>query len=187
MIELYYTYDKETLVVNQIGISSTRFSAIPEHPRDALLVKPLEEKDGFAVIVCNFENGRPTDTEYVEDHRGKTIYDISDCTVSKTVTKLGEIEVGFTLSKPSSQFDIWDNTNDNWQLDTQKKYEHDYQVVNNTRESLYVEMVDRLRNEARSIREIENDEEKALNYESQANAAYLKIREDNPWPAVPSA
>ncbi|MBF4444100.1 hypothetical protein, partial [Vibrio anguillarum] len=60
MIDFYYTYNKETLVVNQEGVSTTKNSKIPEYPRDGLLVKPLEPKEGFLIRACDFENGRPT-------------------------------------------------------------------------------------------------------------------------------
>lgn len=46
-------------------------------------------------------------------------------------------------------------------------------------------MVDRLNNEAKMIRRVEGDEAKAAEYEAQADAAYLKIRADNPWPIPP--
>lgn len=187
MIELYYTYNKETLIVNQKGISTTRFSALPEYPRDALLVKPLELKDGYVVCVCDFVNGRPTATEYVADHRGKTIYNKANPLESKQVEKLGEIEDGWTLSKPPHQYVTWSEALDDWQVDTQAKYEAELQQVANTRESLYVQMVDRLNNEAKMIRRVEGDEAKAMAYEEQADAAYLKIRADNPWPELPEA
>ncbi|MBY7810629.1 hypothetical protein KW448_02990 [Vibrio fluvialis] len=69
--------------------------------------------------------------------------------------------------------------------DTQAKYEAEVQQVANTRESLYVQIVDRLNNEARMIRRVEGDETKAAEYEAQADAAYLKIRTDHPWPELP--
>lgn len=187
MIEVYYIYDKETLIVNQEGISTTRFSALPEYPRDALLIKPFPEKEGFVVRVCDFENGRPTATEYVPDHRGKTIYNKTNPLESKTVKDLGEIEEGWTLNKPSSQYVTWNEELDDWKTDTQAKYEAEVQQVTNTRESLYVQIVDRLNSEAKMIRRVEGDEVKAAEYEAQADAAYLKIRADNPWPKAPEA
>lgn len=185
MIDVYYTYDKETLIVNQKGISTTRFSALPEYPRNALLVKPLEPKKGFLVRVCKFENGRPTATEYVVDHRGKTIYNKAKPLESKQVKELGDIEDGWTLTQPPHQYVTWSEALDDWQVDTQAKYEAEVERVSAIRESLYVQMVDRLNNEAKMIRRVEGDEAKALAYEEQADAAYLKIRADNPWPELP--
>jgi|GEM_PF-5572487 len=185
MIELYYTYDKETLIVHQKGISTTRFSALPEYPRDALLAKPLEPKDGYVVCVCDFVNGRPTSTKYVADHRGKTIYNKAKPLKSKQVKDLGDIEDGWTLTKPQHQYVTWSEELSDWEVNTQAKYEAEVQQVTNIRESLYVQMVDRLNNEAKMIRRVEGNEVKAAEYEAQADAAYLKIRADNPWPEVP--
>ncbi|WP_199464888.1 hypothetical protein [Vibrio sp. bablab_jr001] len=185
MIDFYYTYNKETLVVNQKGISTTLRQALPEYPRDALLIKPLPDKEGLVVRVCKFENGRPTATEYVADHRGKTIYNTAKPLESKQVKDLGDIEDGWTLTKPSHQYVTWSDELADWQVDTQAKYEAEVQQVTNTRESLYVQIVDRLNNEAKMIRRVEGDETKAAEYEAQADAAYLKIRADNPWPELP--
>lgn len=185
MIDVYYTYKKDTLEVNQTGVSTTRHSKLPEYPRDALLVKPLEPKEGFIVRVCEFVNGRPTATEYIADHRGKTIYNIAKPLESKQVKELGEIEVGWTLKEPPHQYVTWSEALNDWQVDTQAKYEAELQQVANTRESLYVQIVDRLNNEAKMIRRVEGNEVKAAEYEEQADAAYLKIRADNPWPESP--
>ncbi|MBY7811410.1 hypothetical protein KW448_07015 [Vibrio fluvialis] len=69
--------------------------------------------------------------------------------------------------------------------DTQAQYEYEVLQVSSTRASLYREMVDPLRAEASSIRRIEGDDAKAEEYEAQADAAYKKIRADNPWPELP--
>ncbi|MFG0773032.1 phage tail protein [Vibrio plantisponsor] len=93
----------------------------------------------------------------------------------------------YTLTKPPHQYVTWSKELNDWQVDTQAKYEAEVQQVANIRESLYVQMVDRLNNEAKMIRRVEGDEEKAVAYEEQADAAYLKIRADNPWPELPEA
>ncbi|EGQ9843731.1 hypothetical protein FYU92_06530 [Vibrio cholerae] len=91
----------------------------------------------------------------------------------------------YTLTQPPHQYVTWSEALDDWQVDTQAKYEAEVQQVANTRESLYVQMVDRLNNEAKMIRRVEGNEAKAAEYEAQADAAYKKIRADNPWPEVP--
>ncbi|ELL9329672.1 hypothetical protein RX455_001425 [Vibrio fluvialis] len=91
----------------------------------------------------------------------------------------------YTLKAPTSQFDKWDNDTNDWQTDLQAQYEAEVQQVTNIRESLYVQIVDRLNNEAKMIRRVEGDETKAAEYEAQADAAYLKIRADYPWPEPP--
>ncbi|MGY2573146.1 phage tail protein [Vibrio sp. C8] len=93
----------------------------------------------------------------------------------------------YTLSQPPHQYVTWSEELGNWQTDTQAKYEAEVQQVANTRESLYVQIVDRLNNEARMIRRVEGDEAKAAEYEAQADAAYLQVRADNPWPELPEA
>jgi hypothetical protein len=88
----------------------------------------------------------------------------------------------YTLTKPPHQYATWSEELFDWQTDAQAKYEAEVQQVTNTRESLYVQIVDRLNNEAKMIRRVEGDEAKAAEYEAQADAAYLKIRADNSWP-----
>jgi hypothetical protein len=92
----------------------------------------------------------------------------------------------YTLTQPPHQYVTWSAELDDWQVDTQAKYEAELQQVANTRESLYVQMVDRLNNEAKMIRRVEGDETKAAEYEAQADEAYLKIRAENPWPEAPA-
>lgn len=89
----------------------------------------------------------------------------------------------YTLDKYGTDFDYW--TESGWKTDEQAKFEYDYQVVNDTRYQLYIIMVDRLRNEAVSIESVEGDPEKAAEYRAQADAAYLKIKADNPFPKPP--
>ncbi|GEM_PF-4467005 len=91
----------------------------------------------------------------------------------------------YTLTQPPHQYVTWITELGDWQTDTQAKYEAEVQQVTNVRESLYVQMVDRLNNEAKMIRRVEGNEAKAAEHEAQADAAYLKIRADNPWPEVP--
>ncbi|EOW3711151.1 hypothetical protein ACOW3S_001747 [Vibrio fluvialis] len=173
----YWTVDKETREV--VGSGDTDKWNMPRH---VLLVEPLPEKEGYAIIAKSDLSG----TEYVADHRGKTIYNKTNPLKSKTVKDLGEIEEGWTLNKPPHQYATWNDELGDWQTDTQAKYEAEVQQVTNTRESLYVQIVDRLNNEAKMIRRVEGDEVKAAEYEAQADAAYLKIRDDHPWPEAPS-
>lgn len=91
----------------------------------------------------------------------------------------------YTLTQPPHQYVTWSEALDDWQVDTQAKYEAEVQQVANTRESLYVQMVDSLNNEAKMIRRVEGNDAKAAEYEAQADAAYLKIRAENPWPELP--
>lgn len=173
----YWTIDKETREV--VGNGDTDKWNMP---RNVLLVEPLSAKEGFAVVATADLKG----TEYVADHRGETIYNKVRPLESKQVKDLGEIEAGWTLTKPPHQYVTWSEELSDWEVDNQAQYEAEVQQVTNTRESLYVQIVDRLNNEAKMIRRVEGDEAKAAEYEAQADAAYLKIREDHPWPEAPS-
>ncbi|CAH8193367.1 conserved hypothetical protein [Vibrio aestuarianus] len=174
----YWTIDKDTREV--IGSGDTDKWNMP---RNVLLVEPLPTKEGFAVIAKSDLSG----TEYVADQRGKTIYNKANPLESKQVKDLGDIEEGWTLIQPLHQYVTWNEELDDWQTDPQAKYEAEVQQVTNVRESLYVQMVDRLNNEAKMIRRVEGNEAKAAEYEAQADAAYLKIRADHPWPTPPEA
>ena len=147
----YWTINKETREV--IGSGDTDKWNMP---RNVLLIEPLPPKEGFAVVATADLKG----TEYVADHRGKTIYNTAKPLESKQVKDLGDIEEGWTLTQPPHQYVTWSEELDDWQIDTQAKYEAEYQQVNNTRESLYVQMVDRLNNEAKMIRRVEGNEAK---------------------------
>lgn len=169
----YWTIDKATREI--IGHGDTDKWNMP---RNVLLVEPLPSKEGFAVVA----NADLSGTEYVEDHRGKTIYNTQDCKESKTVEKLGVVEEGWTLLKPSTQFDEW--IDGAWVTNEQAQYEAHVKQVDATRRSLYLN-VDALRNEAAMIRMLEENETKAVDYDEQAKALYLKIRDENPWPEPP--
>ncbi|MBD0786719.1 hypothetical protein HUO09_10195 [Vibrio sp. Y2-5] len=172
----YWTINKETREVIASGDTGKW-----NMPRNVLLVEPLPSKEGFAVVATADLKG----SEYVADHRGKTIYNKAKPLESKQVKDLGDIEEGWTLTQPPNQYVTWSDELADWQVDTQAKYEAELQQVANTRESLYVQIVDRLNNEAKMIRRVEGNEAKAAEYEAQADAAYKKIRADNPWPELP--
>ncbi len=172
----YWTIDKDSKEV--IGSGDTDKWNMP---RNVLLIEPLPAKAGFAVVAKTDLSG----AEYIVDHRGKTIYNKANPLESKQVTDLGDIEEGWTLNQPPHQYVTWSEELNDWEVNPQAKYEAELQQVANTRESLYVQIVDRLNNEAKMIRRVERDEAKAAEYEAQADAAYVQIRADNPWPEVP--
>ena len=68
--------------------------------------EPLKAKGGFAVVF----NGE--DSEYVEDHRGKTVYKKDDKS-SHLVDYLGSIPNLYTEKQPA-QGSEWDGDTDNW-------------------------------------------------------------------------
>ncbi|EMK5462986.1 DUF4376 domain-containing protein [Vibrio cholerae] len=108
----HWTIDKETREV--IGCGDTDKWNMP---RNVLLVDPLPPKEGFAVVAKTDLSG----TEYVSNYRGKTIYNKVNPLESKQVENLGEIEEGWTLTRPPHQYVIWDEAQTNWQNDIEKR------------------------------------------------------------------
>jgi len=99
-MQVYLTFDPDTHeVISTLTCSQWNV------PRNAVQLDGLPEKTGFAVIVNSDFSG----TEYMLDHRGKTIYNTANVKQSQTVTTLGEIESGWTLQVPGSTTDKWLN------------------------------------------------------------------------------
>ncbi|EKF9771758.1 hypothetical protein O1C93_000234 [Vibrio cholerae] len=113
-----------------------------------------------------------------------TAYLKSDCTKQKEFDDVTLVTDDYTLKEPATRFDEW--IDGEWVTDVQSQYQWQVNQVSETRYRLYLE-VDRLRNEAVSIAETENDLDKAREYKLQADALYLKIRAENPWPVNPEA
>ena len=183
MTEHYFTYDKESHIVNHTAISVFNGSLMAEHPLTALTVEPLPNIEGSVVVVCDFdEHGKPHSTQYLEDHRDKTIWSTSDCTESKQINELGAIEEGWTLLKPTTQFDEWNA--DAWSTNISNQHIANYDNVDSTRRYLYSQMCDPLYTESgREKRKGNLDMAQAL--EVQADAAAEKIKADNPFPNAP--
>ncbi len=103
----YWTIEKETKEV--IGSGDTDKWNMP---RNVLMVEPLPPKEGFAVVAVDDLKG----TEYVEDHRGKTVYKKQAPTQSKIVIQLGAIEDGWTLKEPPTSYHTFSELLDDWEL-----------------------------------------------------------------------
>ncbi|MBF4295877.1 phage tail protein, partial [Vibrio anguillarum] len=113
-----------------------------------------------------------------------TTYLKSDCTQQKEFDDKTLVTDDYTLDVPQSRFDEW--IDDEWVTNLQNQYQAQVQQVTDKRAYLYLD-VDRLANEGKRILDIEGDEAKAEEYRLQANALYLKIRAENPWPTPPEA
>ncbi|CAH8235032.1 phage tail protein [Vibrio aestuarianus] len=111
-----------------------------------------------------------------------TAYLKSDCTKQKEFDDYTLVTDDYTLDAPKTRFDEWIDSV--WVTNLQNQYQAQVQQVTDKRAYLYLD-VDRLRAEAKSVLEIEGDEAKAEEYRLQANALYLKIRDENPWPVNP--
>jgi len=169
-MQYFLTFNPKTREV-LVPIKSTKWNA----PRNSVQIETLPGKEGFAVVV----NDKLTATEYIVDQRGETIYNTTDFTQSKVIDELGEIENGWTLDKPTTEFDTW--VGDGWVTDTQAKFEANMLSVDSTRRSFYSSMSDPLISEA-TIERLQGNENKAIELENQAIAAREKIRAENPWP-----
>lgn len=156
-------------------------------PRNAMTEEPLPLKQGFAVVASLDESGKVIDSEYIEDYRGTTIYDESDCTKSEMVSELGPIKDGFTPDKPLTEFD--ERINGAWVTNETIKYTSEYNKVDAARRNAYFQLVTPLIDEAKIKRDLIKTPEaiaEADELEQQALAARLKIQSENPWPTPPS-
>lgn len=154
-------------------------------PKNSLRVEPLPHKEGFIVVGVFDEDGKVVGSEYLEDHRGKFIYDENNSNVSEEVKNVGSIKEGYTLDKPSTAFDK--RVNGVWVTDLVAKYHKDYQDVNENREFLYNAQTDSLVNEVKKLEIIgtkANKEEIDL-LKSRIKELNTKIKEENPWPEKP--
>ncbi|MGF1764921.1 hypothetical protein [Aliivibrio kagoshimensis] len=178
----YYPVNPLTKEVLEPVLAEYR-GGIHHIPKDALQAKPLEPKNGFAVIAVLDESGKAINSEYIEDHRGVTIYDESNGSHSEVVSELGPVKDGFILDKPTTQFDQW--INNTWVTNLQNQYESEYNRVDDARRALYTTMVDPLFAEAnvKALMGAATSEIDELN--TQALAARQKIQTDNPWPVAP--
>ncbi|MFA0113574.1 hypothetical protein AB4407_07780 [Vibrio sp. 10N.261.46.E11] len=151
-------------------------------PKDALQSKPLPSKQGFAVVAVLDESGKAIGSEYIEDHRGTTIYDEFDCTKSETVSELGPIKDGFTPDKALTMFD--ERIDGKWVTNQSNKYVAEYNQTDEIRRQLYSRMCDPLIAEAQ-IKRLSGNKAEADISEAQALAARAKIQAEHPWPTPP--
>ena len=109
---LIYDYDPGTL--EYAGTREARVSPLDgEHliPAHSTTIEPVPEKTGFARV---FLNGV---WSYIEDHRGKTVYNTLNPLQFQYVDSLGGVPVGWTDKEPFDNCK-WDGGG--WVLDTQK-------------------------------------------------------------------
>jgi hypothetical protein len=176
----YYLYHMETLEL--VGSCECSQWNASRHSFLSDAVEVLAAKDGFAVCVV-LQEGVVTGTEYQEDHRGATIYDQTDCTVSKTVKTLGAIESGWTQAAPITEYDVW--ANGMWNTDIGAQYIAQYNAVDSTRRTLYAKNVDPLELEAARLTRT-GDTDGAKSLYSRIDEWVKKIKTENPWPENPT-
>ncbi|MCG9678752.1 hypothetical protein [Vibrio sp. Isolate24] len=184
--KVYYPIDKETKEILS-PVKAEYRGGIHHIPRDALESEPLPSKQGFAVVAVLDESGKAIDSEYIEDHRGKAIYDESDCTKSEDVSELGPIKKGFTPDKPQTEFD--ERINDAWVTNESNKYIAEYNQVDDARRAAYFQVVTPLIDEAKIKRDLIKTPEaiaEADELDKHILAARQKIQTENPWPTPPT-
>ncbi|ENM3789817.1 hypothetical protein AB7O14_003484, partial [Vibrio cholerae] len=164
--KFYYQIDRNTKEV-QSKYNAEYRGGLYHIPKGALTVEPLPPKKGFAVVALDDLSG----TEYIEDHRGTVIYDTADCTASETVNELGPIKEGFTDKKPKTRWDKW--IDGEWVTDLSAKYIDEFNAIDNTRRSLYSQIVAPLIAEA-VVKRLKGNEAEAIELEKQGLAAREK-------------
>ncbi len=118
-----------------------------------------------------------------ENHIGKMAFNTADQS-EKEITELGPVPEGHTLIEPEYSYEKWDGKQ--WVADAADKYIHDYDEVDTTRRNLYSQMCDPLVAEA-NIKRLQGSEAEAKILENQAIAVRQEIRNEHPWPQLPTS
>ncbi|EKF9802872.1 phage tail protein [Vibrio cholerae] len=113
-----------------------------------------------------------------------TAYLKSDCRKQKEFDDVTLVTGDYTLKKPATQFDEW--IDGEWVTDISAKYIDEFNAIDNTRRSLYAQVVDPLIAEA-VVKRLKGNEAEAIELEKQGLAAREKIQLENPWPVNPEA
>lgn len=99
---------KETMrQYQETGINALQFLV----QGNATKIAPPETEEGQATIFVGQE------WRIVEDHRGKTLYH-TDTQEPLIIRELGPLPTNYTEQVPTSTYDDWDNTAEQWQTDT---------------------------------------------------------------------
>ena len=181
---IYWSFNADTKIIDPDSYNAKLRGGIYHIPKTALTMNPITAKDDFAVIACDFDNkGKPHNTTYIEDHRGKTIWDKTNALKEEQITELGPIKEGFTESVPKGEFDEW--VDGKWVTNESSQFIATFNKIDDTRRRLYTRIVSPLMEEARIKRLINTNstKEEAAELEQQALAARAKIQKENPWPS----
>ena len=151
-------------------------------PANAYLEAPKNVKDNQAII----HNGQQW--TYQPDFRGTKIYS-TKTGAETTMQEVGEITDGYTIVKPTSQFDSWDG--EKWVLDENKQHQHYVAVAAAQKKQLLSEagsQIDYLQDAIDT--DIATDEEKALyaawkKYRALLNRIDVDAAPEISWPLIP--
>lgn len=172
----YWQFNAETKEVNQQALTAIFRGGLFHVPKNSMIIKPLPEKDGFAVLV----NDERSETHYVEDNRSTTIFNKIDGT-SKTVSDLGSIPSDYTVLEPTTSFDKW--VDGKWLTDKNDEYQFNYNQVDTIRRALYAAQVDPLLAEA-AVKKAMGLEKESADFIQQALALRAKIQKENQFPEL---
>lgn len=151
-------------------------------PSHVCLDAPNEVENGQAII------RQGNQWIYPKDFRGQKIYSTKTGAES-TVTSIGDIPDGFTLLKPSSEFDMWNG--EAWELDENKQRQHYLAVAAAQKKQLLSEastQIDYLQDAIDT--EIATDDEKTLfsawkKYRALLNRIDVNTAPNIEWPSKP--
>ena len=173
----YWQYEPTTKEVDLSPFLAIFRGGIYHLPQHSITFEPLPQKKGYAVLLSNQGNK----TEYVEDHRGVTVFSQSDGHAIE-ITELGPLPETDTEQKPTTAFDEW--IDGQWVTNLEKQYQYDYNQVDDIRRALFTQNVDPLLVEA-NVKKIQGLEKEATLYIQQALALRKKIQDEHPWPSLP--
>ena len=152
-------------------------------PAHAYLEAPKNVQDNQAII----HNGQQW--TYPKDLRGTTIYS-TETGAETTMQEVGDIPEGYTILKPTSQFDSWDGGK--WVLDAKKQHQHDIDVATAKKQQLLNATNAQIEYLQDAIdADIATDKEKTLfsewkKYRVLLNRIDLNQAPDIEWPNKPS-
>ena len=147
-------------------------------------IKPEETNEGYISVFNGME------WEQKEDHRGETVYSITDRT-PVTIDYIGAIKEGFTTAAPSTQYDNW--SGDEWVTDIAARHAaavavamgYQQQLIDNAMQSISV-----IQLKLQAGRALTNAETTTLNttldYIDAVNAVDKSTAPDINWPATPA-
>lgn len=102
---------------------------------DPTTVGDLEDNQTYSFTATDSDGN--TTWEIVADYRGETVYSTTDQS-SGTVTALGEIPDGYTLTAPTTAYDVWTEADDgtySWVADASAKLDADIEALNDAYQS----------------------------------------------------
>lgn len=153
-------------------------------PGNSTSVDPGEEISGEVAIF----NGK--EWERKEDHRGETVYSITDGSTT-AVDYIGEIKEGFTVTAPATQYDMWNGKK--WVTDKDAKHAADVAATEQQKAELLSEAHEMISDwKAELELGIISDEDKAslvgwLAYIKELKAVDTSTAPEITWPNPPAA